>query len=94
MLRGQFQLAPVASLQGTAEPSSQEGEAAEKVYFKKGKMPPGGVRDDKKRCERNSNMNIKVREEGDGEGASGTRAEIPLVPMEKGVVEEISMLQP
>ena len=39
-------------------------------------------------------MNTKVRKEGAGGGALGTRAEIPLQAVEKTTVEPISTPQP
>ena len=45
-------------------------------------------------CERNNSADTKVREEGGGGGAPGTRAEIPLQPVGKTMVRQAVPLQP
>ncbi|GAB0187143.1 hypothetical protein GRJ2_001179600 [Grus japonensis] len=45
-------------------------------------------------CERNSSADTKVGEEGGGGHAPGTRAEIPLQPLEKTMVRQAVPLQP
>ncbi|GAB0209072.1 epimerase family protein SDR39U1 [Grus japonensis] len=47
-----------------------------------------------RRCERNNFADTKVSEEGGGGGAPGTRAKIPLQPMEKTMVKQAGPLQP
>ncbi|KAK4830776.1 hypothetical protein QYF61_013609 [Mycteria americana] len=47
-----------------------------------------------RKCERNKPADTKVREKGGGEGAPGTRAEIPLQPEEKTMVKKVVPLQP
>jgi len=42
---------------------------------------------------RNNSADTKVSE-GGGEGASGTRAEVPLQPIEKTMVKQVVSLQP
>jgi len=44
--------------------------------------------------ERNNPADTKVSEEGGGEGAPGTRAEIPLQPMMKTMVRQVVPLKP
>ncbi|GAB0181367.1 epimerase family protein SDR39U1 [Grus japonensis] len=46
------------------------------------------------KCERNNSADTKVGAEGGGGGAQGTRAEIPLQPMEKTMVRQAVPLQP
>lgn len=43
---------------------------------------------------RNGSMNTKVRKEGGERGALSTRAGIPLQPVEKTMLEQISTLWP
>ena len=45
-------------------------------------------------CERNSSADTKVSEEGEGGGAPGTGAEIPLQPVVKTMVRQAVPLQP
>jgi len=45
-------------------------------------------------CERNNSADTKVYEEGGAGGGPGTRAEIPLQPMEKTTVSQNVPLQP
>ncbi|KAK4827692.1 hypothetical protein QYF61_020826 [Mycteria americana] len=45
-------------------------------------------------CERNNSADTKVSEEGEGEGAPGAGAEIPLQPVEKTMVRQVVRLQP
>ena len=45
-------------------------------------------------CERNSSADTKVSEEGEGGGAPGAGAEIPLQPMVKTMVRQAVPLQP
>jgi len=45
-------------------------------------------------CERNNSADTKVSEEGGGAGGPGTRAEIPLQPVEKTVVRQVVPLKP
>ncbi|XP_076192179.1 uncharacterized protein LOC143159361 isoform X1 [Aptenodytes patagonicus] len=72
-------------LQDTAQPSSQVGG----TFVKR----PDNQRNERKKV-RNSSMNTKVREEGGGEGAPGTRADTPLQPVEKTTLEQISTPRP
>ena len=45
-------------------------------------------------CERNNHADTEVSEEGEGGGAPGTRAEIPLQPVVKTMVRQAVPLQP
>ncbi|GAB0205849.1 acid sphingomyelinase-like phosphodiesterase 3b [Grus japonensis] len=79
-----------------AEPISDSGSTSGITYLRREKNKPvvqqqleRGVR----RCERNNSADTKVREEGGG-GAPGTRAEIPLQPLEKTMVRQAVPLQP
>ena len=45
-------------------------------------------------CERNNDADTKVSEEGGGEAAPDTRAEIPLQPVVKTMVTQAVPLQP
>ena len=47
-----------------------------------------------RKCERKSAADTKVSEEGEGGGAPGPRAEIPLQSMEKNMVMHVIPLQP
>lgn len=44
--------------------------------------------------ERNHSADTKVGEEGVGGGVPGTRADVPLQPMEKSMVKQVVRLQP
>jgi len=52
------------------------------------------VREEGETCERNSCANTKVRDEGGGGDAPGTRAEITLKPLEETTVRQAVLLQP
>ena len=75
-----------------AEPISDGGSASgitglrrgEKTAVEQQLQPERGVRI----CERNNSADTKVREEGGGGGAPGSRAEIPLQPVEDPTPEQ------
>ncbi|GAB0178026.1 acid sphingomyelinase-like phosphodiesterase 3b [Grus japonensis] len=81
-----------------AEPISDGGSTSAKNRVKKGEkkqssynlQPERGVR----RCERKNSADPKVSAEGGGGGAPGTRAEIPLQPLEKTMVRQAVYLKP
>jgi len=78
------------------EPISDCGSTSLITYLRRGKTLlhnsswSRGVRI----CERNSSADTKVSEEGQGGGATGARAEIPLQPVVKTMVTEAVRLQP
>ncbi|GAB0180080.1 epimerase family protein SDR39U1 [Grus japonensis] len=79
-----------------AEPISDSGSASGITELRRGEnnqeqLPPErGVRIH----ERNNSADTQVTEEGGGGGAPGTRADIPLQPMEKTMVRQAVPLQP
>ncbi|GAB0184906.1 epimerase family protein SDR39U1 [Grus japonensis] len=67
------------------------------TYLRRGKKASGQLLQPERgmrRCERNSSADPKVSAEGGGGGAPGTRAEIPLQPVEKTMVRQAVHLQP
>ena len=72
--------------QDTAEPISQAGGTSDKTYLRKSKTLYGGEEWGEKSV-RNSPVNTKVREEGEGGDAPGTGAKNPLQPVEMAMVE-------
>lgn len=87
-----FQTAPMHPLQGTAESLSQDGGILGKTYLRKGKMTDSNVSGEEKSM-RKSPEDTKVKERRGG-GDPGTRAKIPLQPVEKIMVEQVVPLQP
>ncbi|GAB0207612.1 acid sphingomyelinase-like phosphodiesterase 3b [Grus japonensis] len=79
-----------------AEPISDSGSASGITYLRRGKkllrklQPERGVRI----CEKNNSVDTKVSEEGEGGGAPGAGAEIPLQPVVKTMVRQAIPLQP
>ncbi|GAB0205881.1 acid sphingomyelinase-like phosphodiesterase 3b [Grus japonensis] len=86
-----------------AEPIS-DGRGASGIMYLKKKKPVTNPNKTKKhflqadrgvrRCERNNPADTKVSAEGGGGRAPGTRAEIPLQPLEKTMVRQAVPLQP
>ncbi|GAB0209021.1 epimerase family protein SDR39U1 [Grus japonensis] len=78
-----------------AEPISNGGSASVITYLRRRgnkpaqQQPERGVRI----CERNNYADTKVSEEGEGGGAPGTRAEIPLQSVVKTMVRQAVPLQ-
>ncbi|GAB0209107.1 acid sphingomyelinase-like phosphodiesterase 3b [Grus japonensis] len=83
-----------------AKPISDSGSASGIMYLRRRgekkttekhqQQPERGVRI----CERNNSADTKVSEEGEGGGAPGTGAEIPLQPVVKTMVRQAVPLQP
>jgi len=78
-------------LQGIAEPLHQDSGTSGKSYLRMGQMLHNSVRTEEK-IVRNSAADIKMKA-GEGEGAQGTKAEIPLQPVEKTMVKQVFPLQ-
>ncbi|GAB0181680.1 EH domain-containing protein 4 [Grus japonensis] len=80
-----------------AKPISGGGSASGVTELTRGKKPAQQKQQlgtAVRRCERNSPADTKVSAEGGGGGTPGTRAEIPLQPMEKTMVRQAVSLQP
>ena len=75
-----------------AKPISDGASGSVITYLRRGKenFEDRGVRI----CERNNSADTKVSGEGQGGGATGAGAEIPLQPMEKTMVRQAEPLQP
>ena len=75
-----------------AEPISSSGSASGITYLRRGKKVTAQQQLQLKRgvriCERNNSGDTKVSEEGEGRGAPGTGAEIPLQPVVKTMVRQ------
>ncbi|PKU46962.1 protein pxr1-like [Limosa lapponica baueri] len=80
-----------------AEPISDSGSASVRTYLRRLKKNPAVQQQPEERMrtyDRNNSAYAKVGEEGGGESAPGTGAEIPLEPMVKIMVGLIVPLQP
>jgi len=88
-----FQPSPTDPQQGMAKPLSQGGGTLGKACLRKGKMLHSSAKSGYINV-RNSYADTKVRKERGGGGAPGTRAEIPLQPLEETIVTQVVPLQP
>ncbi|GAB0184959.1 epimerase family protein SDR39U1 [Grus japonensis] len=79
------------------EPISKGGSTSGITELRRGKSccaTPVAAGRGVRRCERNSPADTKVSAEGGGGRAPGTRAEIPLQPVEKTMVRQAVPLKP
>ncbi|GAB0176471.1 hypothetical protein GRJ2_000112300 [Grus japonensis] len=79
-----------------AEPISDGGSTSGVTELRRGKKHQEQLQTERgvRRCERNNPADTKVSEEGGRGGAPGTKAEIPLQPIEKTMVRQAVPLQP
>ncbi|GAB0176179.1 epimerase family protein SDR39U1 [Grus japonensis] len=78
-----------------AEPISHSGSTSGITELRRGKIAAQQQPERRVRiCERNNPADTKISAEGGGGGAPGTRAEIPLQPLEKTMVRQAVSLQP
>jgi len=89
-----FQLTPACPLQDTVESISQVGGTSGKPGLRRGKMLQSNVRSEAKKKMRESYRgSTKVSEEGRKGSAPCARAGIPLQPVERTMLQQISILQ-